>query len=84
MMDLIEILKKDGCTEVEAEKHLKKGTVIFEAEDLKKNFNTYMTEWDIGEDEQTAYREMLEQKKLLPDWSIVEHDGQIYFIAYCL
>ena len=53
-MTNIEVLKMDGCTRAEAEKHLKNGTTIFE--DFEENFDKYMEEWSFDEEEKAEYR----------------------------
>lgn len=78
----IEILMKDGCTKAEAEKHLKRGTTIFT--DFEENFDSYMQEWGINTEDQAEYKEMIETKKPMPDWGIVEDASKIYYIQYCL
>lgn len=80
----IELLMLDGCTQAEAEKHLQRGTAVFEADDLAAHFAEYMEEWDVDEEEQAAYKEMLDSKKPLPDWGVVEQGGKVYFIQYVL
>ena len=83
-LDDIAILMLDGCTQAEAEKHLQRGAKIFEADDLTAHFADYMQEWGIDEEEQEAYKEMLDSEKSLPDWGIVEQDGKTYYIQYVL
>lgn len=78
----IEILMMDRRTKAEAEKHLKKGTVIFE--DFEENFNKYMKEWDVKEDEFSIYKRMIEEKIPVTDWGIVEDNGKTYYIMYVL
>lgn len=81
----IKILMLDGCTKEEAEKHLKKGSIVFTGEDFKNNFETYMAEWGIdGEEEKEEYRTMIESKNPLKDWGIVESEGDTYYIMYVL
>lgn len=46
-----EILMADGCTKMEAEKHLMSGTMVFEAEEFEKHLEEYMKEWDLDEEE---------------------------------
>lgn len=79
---MIEILMRNYSTKSEAEKHLDNGTTIFE--DFEENFEAYMREWDIEEEEIPAYKKMIEEKKALPDWGIVEYNGKNYYISYCL
>ena len=78
----IEILMEDRCTKSEAEKHLKNGTIIFE--DFEENFDKYMDEWDIEEEEREAYWNMIETGEPVTDWGIVEKDGEKYYIQYFL
>ena len=80
----IGILKADGCTESEAKKYLENGTVIFEESDLRDNFSYYMQEWDIDEEEREEYKTMLDSKKPLRDWGVVEYQGTVCFIQYVL
>ena len=80
----IDILKADGCTESEAKKYLENGAVIFEESDLRDNFSCYMQEWDIDEEEQEEYKAMLDSKKPLRDWGVVEYQGAACFIQYVL
>lgn len=84
-----EVLMMDGCTRKEAERHLERGTTVFQKSDFEKNFDDYLDEWGIVEDDdvlnKSMFRKMLLEKKPLPDWGIVEDvDGNVYFIQYCL
>lgn len=81
-MKEIEILMEDGCTKAEAEKHLKNGTTVFS--DFEKNFDYYVKEWDIPEEDIPLYRQMVEKKKPIPDWGIVEDGEKTYYINYVL
>ena len=78
----VEILMKNGCTKTEAENHLKNGSTIFT--DFEENFTQYMDEWGVDEEEREEYKQMIEGKKILPDWGIVKDAGKVYYIAYCL
>lgn len=80
----IEILMQDGCTKKEAEKHLISGAIVFDEKDFRDHFSGYMEEWEIEDVDQQPYREMLENKKPLPDWGVVEYNGMWYFIEYVL
>ena len=80
----IELLMLDGCTKVEAERHLQRGATVFEGDDLAAHFAEYMQEWGADEEEQAAFRQMLDSKKPLTDWGVVEQDGNTYFIQYVL
>ena len=78
----IEILMEDRCTKSEAEKHLKNGTIIFE--DFEENFEKYMEEWDIEEEERESYKKMIETGEPITDWGIVKIDDKTYYIMYAL
>ena len=85
----INILIKDGCTKLEAEKHLKNGTTIFE--DFEENFDKYMEEWKyLAEDEEEytkmveGYKNMIETGEPIRDWGVVKVDGKTYYIQYAL
>ena len=79
---MLEILKKDGCTTAEAEKHLNRGSIIYE--DLEENFNIYMDEWGISGDDRADYENMVKNKVAAPDWGIVFYNDRYYYISYCL
>lgn len=81
-MTNIEVLMHDGCTASEAQKHLERGTLIID--DLEERFDDYMLEWGMGEEEQQEYKTMIETKKPLQDWGIVEVDGKRHYIQYFL
>ena len=80
----IEVLMKNGYSKRKAEEELKRGTVVFEGEDFERHFDDYMDEWGVDEEEQEKYRKMLEEKIAIPDWGIVEDNGNTYYIMYCL
>ncbi|WP_370814258.1 helix-turn-helix domain-containing protein [[Ruminococcus] lactaris] len=80
----IEVLMKNGYSKRKAEEELKRGTVVFEGEDFERHFDDYMEEWGIDEEEQEKYKKMLDKKTALPDWGIVEDNGNTYYIMYCL
>lgn len=80
----IEVLMKNGYSKRKAEEELKRGTVVFEGEDFERHFDDYMEEWGVDEEEQEKYRKMLEEKIAIPDWGIVEDNGNTYYIMYCL
>ena len=80
----IEVLMKNGYSKRKAEEELKRGTVVFEGEDFERHFDDYMEEWGVDEEEQEKYRKMLEEKIAIPDWGIVEDNGNTYYIRYCL
>ena len=80
----IEVLMKNGYSKRKAEEELKRGTVVFEGEDFEKHFDDYMEDWGVDKEEQEKYRKMLEEKIAIPDWGIVEDDGNTYYIMYCL
>ena len=70
----------DRCTKAEAEKFLKSGSVVFE--DLEKNFDFYMKDWNFDREEIEAYKNMVDTKKPLPGWGVVTVDNVTYFIMY--
>lgn len=78
----LEILMKDGCTKHDAEKHLKNGCIIFD--DFEENFEKYMEEWDVDEDDIPMYRKMIDKKIPVPDWGVVEENENTYYIMYVL
>ena len=80
----IEVLMKNGYSKRKAEEELKRGTVVFEGEDFEKHFDDYMEEWGVDKEEQEKYRKMLEEKIAIPDWGIVEDNGNTYYIMHCL
>lgn len=83
-MTNLEVLMMDGCTKSEAEKHLQRGTTVFDGEDFEKHFESYMDEWDIDEEERAEYRRMIDEKKPVADWGVVEHNGKTWYISYVL
>ena len=78
----IEILMMDGKTRLEAERHLKNDSTIFE--DFEENIESYLDEWCIDEEDKEEYRKMVNDKIPVDDWSIVEKDGKTYYIMYVL
>ncbi|MGN1156054.1 MAG: hypothetical protein ACI4TK_07745 [Agathobacter sp.] len=78
----IEILMQDRCTRSEAERHLNDGTIIFE--DFEESFDFYLKELGCDEEEKEAYKKMIETKKPVADWGVVEHKGHTYYIMYVL
>ena len=78
----IELLMLDKCTKLEAEKHLKNGSTIFE--DFEENIESYLDEWNIEEEDKDEYRKMVTDKIPARDWGIVEDNGKIYYIMYVL
>ena len=85
----LEVLMEDNCTRKEAEDHLKMGTTVYDGEDFEKNWKSYLDEIpmiDCEEKEEMveAYKNMIETKKPLPDWGVVEHDGRTYYIEYAI
>lgn len=81
-MKEIEVLMMDGCTKSEAEKHLQKGASVFD--DFEENFDSYMNEWGIEDDEKETYEKMISTKSPIEDWGIVEDGDKTYYIMYCL
>ena len=84
----IEVLMADGCSEAEAQFHIKRGAVVIEKDDFSANFGAYMQEWGVDEKDQESYRRMLEENKPFVctdvEWGVVEKDGKVYFIMYVL
>ena len=78
----IELLMLDKCTKLEAEKHLKNGSTIFE--DFEENIESYLDEWNIEEEDKDEYRKMVIDKIPANDWGIVEDNGKTYYIMYVL
>lgn len=84
----IEILMEDRCTKLEAEKHLKNGTTVYE--DFEEHFDLYMDEWKEGLDEEdyqkmvSDYKHMIETGEPADDWGVVKLDGKTYYIQYVL
>ena len=78
----IELLMLDKCTKLEAEKHLKNGSTIFE--DFEENLESYLDEWNIEEENKDEYRKMVTDKIPARDWGIVEDNGKTYYIMYVL
>ena len=76
----IEIIVKDGCTKREAVKALARGSEVFE--DFEERFSDYMIEWNISEEEQENFKKMIETKRPIEDWGIVDDNGKIYYIMY--
>lgn len=81
-MNEIKILMMDGCTESEAKKHLDHGTVVYD--DLPENFESYVEEWGLDEEEREAIQNVIDTKEPAQDWGIVETEGKCYFIQYVL
>ena len=78
----IEILMKDSCTRKEAERFLDRYTEIFKASDFENNLESYLDDWGIDEDDREDYRRMVSDGDAVTDWSIVELDGEKYYISY--
>ena len=85
----IEILMEDRCTKLEAERHLKNGTTVYE--DFEENFDLYMEEWKESccdeEDYKRMvndYKKMIETGNPVTDWGVVKLDGKTYYIQYFL
>ena len=78
----IELLMLDKCTKLEAEKHLKNGSTIFE--DFEENIESYLDEWNIEEEDKDEYRKMVTDKIPARDWGVVEDNGKTYYIMYVL
>lgn len=79
----IVILMEDGCTKKEAENHLNVGTIVFD--DFEEKIENYSAELSRGDDEfAEEIKKMVETKVPMKDWGIVELDGYVYYIMYCL
>lgn len=78
----LEIMMMDGCTKLDAEKHLKNGSVVFY--DLSENLEKYLDEWDADDDRREELREMVQTGKPAEDWGIVHDGGKTYYIMYVL
>lgn len=63
---------------------LQAGTVIIDGEDFKKNFDIYMDEWGIDEGKTPEYKLMLDSKKPVEGWGIVEKEDETWYIMYVL
>lgn len=81
-MTNIEVLKMDGCTEREAEKHLNRGTLVLD--DFEENFDKYMEEWDYDEEEKETCKNMITTGDPVADWGVVKLKGKTYYIQYIL
>lgn len=82
---MIDLMIKDHCTFNAAVRFIKRGTEVYEADDLKENLDKYLDDWGIwDEDDANDYYKMANGGKLVGDWSKVEMNGKIYYIAYVL
>lgn len=83
---MIEILMADRCTQREAEKFLKNGTVIYTAKDFESNYMDYASEDHASEEDMKElagrYKKMIDSQEPMTDWSIVNLDGERYYIEY--
>lgn len=83
---MVEIVKADYCTTSEAISHLKNGTLVFEAEELKTHADSYVH--DFGYDEEYGdegnFRNMLSGGELMADWGKVNYNGKTYYLMYVL
>lgn len=57
-MDKIEILMKDGCTRSEAEKHLKRGTIIYDESDRDYYIEETISQGFTKEEAMDSWNEM--------------------------
>lgn len=76
----IKILMEDGCTKNEAEKYLERGVDIIT--DFEENFEEYMNDWLMSEEDIEDHKKMIETQIPLTDWGIVNLDGKRYYIMY--
>ena len=83
---MIEILMADRCTQREAEKFLKNGTVIYTAKDFESNYMDYASEDHASEEDMKEladlYKKMIDSQEPITDWSIVNLGGERYYIEY--
>lgn len=78
----IAILMEARSTRREAERYLKNGSIIFEAQEFEENFDKYMKEWCAGPEEIAAYKRMIDKGIEAFDWSIAHYEGKKYYIMY--
>ena len=71
----IEILKADGCTESEAEKALKMGTMVIDSEDI----NDFLHEWNVNEEDPITLEAI--RKGSVTDFEIVNYNNNEYLIV---
>lgn len=76
----IEILMNDGCTQYDAERHMKNGTLIYEMDEFMKNADEYLSYME----EKEEFLEQIKDGVAPEDWGIAEYEGQKYIIQYCL
>ena len=50
---------QDYCTREEAKKHLDNGSIVISKRAFKKDFESYMSEWDYSDEEVEEIREMI-------------------------
>ena len=67
----IEILMKDGCTAREAEKLLKNGTIVCDAQSALEYIDDAFTLEDV-------------KAGTVSDWNYVKYNGEDYYIMYVL
>ena len=89
MKNELSILMAAGHPRAEAERHIRIGVSIYEAEDLEQNAERYISEWDLEceDDMVDDFRQMITTHKpagSFRDWSYVELDGSRYYIDYFL
>lgn len=73
----IAILMEDKCTMQEATKYVDSTTVTFYT---KSELLEELNYWEDADE----IKQMVETQKALSDWSIVEYEGEIYYISYYL
>ena len=76
----IKILMEDGCTKREAEKYLERGVDIIT--DFEENFDEYMKDWLISEEDIEDFKKMIETQIPATDWGIVNLENKRYYIMY--
>lgn len=78
----LEVMMMDGCTKLDAEKHLKSGSMVFD--DFAENLEMYLDVWDEDADCREELRKMVETGKPADDWGVVKDGEKTYFIMYIL
>lgn len=77
----IAILMEDHCTSAEAKKFVTtNNATIYTADELINE----MQYWGLEDNEKLDYLQMINAKKALPDWGIVDYEGKTYYIGYIL
>ena len=81
----IAILMEDKCTMQEAKNYVdKNNAAIFTASELLEEVKYWKLEDEDPEACEAEYLNMINNKKPLPDWGIVDYEGTTYYIGYIL